>query len=206
MYKASGASNGATSPSDPVVRPTTTAKTTVQATTASSTAKPVTNVQATDTPQAGARGIVESRRIGCFADVSQTQRMLNGANVQWNTNTPDVCWNWCASKGFLVAGVAYGSYVCPSPAHGSWLRPSQAWRRYGADRQCFCGNTIDWSLKKADSECNRPCAGDSSVKCGGANLRLDVYTQSTNIEVGQPAVPSSGRKYLWAHHMVGNVS
>jgi hypothetical protein len=37
--------------------------------------------------------------------------MLSGASYRQNDNTPDKCWTFCASKGFLVAGVQYGNYV-----------------------------------------------------------------------------------------------
>jgi hypothetical protein len=73
------------------------------------------------------------------------------------------------------------------------------------DAQCYCGNTVDWARKVSDSECNMACAGDKTVKCGAGN-RNEVYTQATNVEVGTPAVPPASRRWLWAHHMVGNVS
>lgn len=77
--------------------------------------------------------------------------------------------------------------------------------RLETDKQCYCGNTVDWARKVSDSECNMACPGGGTAKCGAGN-RNEVYTRATNIKVGTPAVPSSGRKYLWAHHMIGNVS
>ena len=67
-----------------------------------------------------------------------------------SANTPEFCKSLCAEKGFAYAGVE-NSF------------------------ECYCGNDEPKDeYKKDQSECNKPCTGDKSLKCGGV-WRINVY-------------------------------
>ena len=61
------------------------------------------------------------------------------------------CKEHCKDNGYSFAGVQYGKY-------------------------CFCGNKrpAKQFLAGQQSECNKACAGDSGVMCGGY-WRMNVY-------------------------------
>lgn len=99
----------ATHQTDQVATPT--PSTTTKPTSTSTTAHAATSTSVgSNYPVTGT--IQNTRRLGCFSD-SFTSRMLTGATYRQNDNTPDRCWTFCASKGYLVAGVQSGTYVRP---------------------------------------------------------------------------------------------
>jgi len=61
-------------------------------------------------------------------------------------------------------------------------------------RQCFIGNTIGYQ-KVSDAECDKPCNGNASEKCGGA-WRNSIYLASTGayqgcyVDRGDRALPT----------------
>ena len=74
--------------------------------------------------------------------------------------TPAKCIQSCKSKGYLFAGVQHAF-------------------------QCFCGNVAPpQSTIVSRDECNTPCRGDSSLKCGGA-WRMNVFGISGMISVNR---------------------
>jgi len=88
--------------------------------------------------------------LGCYED--KPGRQLSGKwELNLANNSPIACDTYC--QGFKYYGLQY------------WT-------------QCFCGDTLNHSVKKPDSECNAECPGDSSKKCGGT-WRQNIYETST---------------------------
>ena len=86
----------------------------------------------------------------CYADIPS--RLLGQLKTNDKTGmTPEVCQTICFEKNnFQYAGVQFSI-------------------------ECFCGNYAPPSSKLLPkSECNRPCPGDSSKKCGGV-WKMNVY-------------------------------
>jgi len=91
-----------------------------------------------------------SVNLGCYED--KPGRQLSGKwELNLANNSPIACDTYC--QGFKYYGLQY------------WT-------------QCFCGDTLNHSVKKPDSECNAECPGDSSKKCGGT-WRQNIYETST---------------------------
>ena len=89
---------------------------------------------------------------GCYVDTVNPRTLPT--NGWWgNPITNTECAKGCSKLGFSIAGAENGG-------------------------QCFCGNSLGSSAKVASSDCNSPCAGDSSQKCGGP-ARLSVYKKSS---------------------------
>ena len=86
----------------------------------------------------------------CYTDSSD--RLLKGLEKEDKIGmTPEVCKQICfENNNFQFAGVQY---------------------KY----QCFCGNNAPPSSKLLPkSECNLPCSGDPSRKCGGV-WKMNIY-------------------------------
>lgn len=105
---------------------------------------------------------------GCWVD-GANGRIL-GKQLSDNPKlTLASCANSCASQGYTIAGAEYS-------------------------RQCFCGKQIVNGGKKAasDSECNTPCAGDSSENCGGGG-RMSIMSLGTpSVAMPPAAIPMVG--------------
>ncbi|KAL1413348.1 hypothetical protein Q8F55_001107 [Vanrija albida] len=89
---------------------------------------------------------------GCVQDGAA--RLLPTQLPDSNANTPDICVNACAAKGFRYAGVE-----CESAAIAKLTADG---------RQCHCGNSLNPALGGKSSACTSPCAGNAGLKCGGA--------------------------------------
>ena len=93
----------------------------------------------------------------CYKD--SPSRLLGELRKEDKTGmTPEVCKAICFEKNnFQYAGVQY---------------------KY----ECFCGNNSPPSSKLLPiSQCNLPCSGDSSKKCGGA-WKMNVYKKKDDID------------------------
>jgi hypothetical protein len=91
---------------------------------------------------------------------SVASRALYGAA----TASPDMnelmCVQYCDDRNFAYAGVEYGT-------------------------ECYCGNTVRASGKKAaEEDCNMPCAGNSYELCGGPD-RMNVFHNDNQVVVDQ---------------------
>ena len=171
-------------------------------------------------PSASVSAPVGWNALGCYKEGSGF-RILNGSYKSDSKLTPDTCATYCLSQGYGYMGLEFGYqvslYYLPEPAN----------------RQCFCGSAVSSDYKVADSQCTTACPGDSKSICGGTS-RLNIYRYTASVPsvtssivststiataptttgcnaacasvLGVPSIPSSGRKNLWAHHMVGNVS
>ncbi|KAJ7087735.1 carbohydrate-binding WSC, partial [Mycena epipterygia] len=103
----------------------------------------------------------------CAVDTSA--RLLQGYSVSTSSNTPSTCQSTCANKGFSIAGVENGN-------------------------ECYCANTISGGAPSTASttDCNVPCTGDSSSKCGGG-WRIQIYTASSWVLSNACAIDTSAR-------------
>ncbi|KAI9436607.1 hypothetical protein H4582DRAFT_401431 [Lactarius indigo] len=76
------------------------------------------------------------------------------------------CVNHCSSLGLIFAGLEGGA-------------------------NCYCGNFLsEISINVADSDCNIPCAGDSTETCGGT-LRINLYWSGAPLPPPPILVPTS---------------
>ncbi|ETN43599.1 uncharacterized protein HMPREF1541_02758 [Cyphellophora europaea CBS 101466] len=93
--------------------------------------------------------------MGCFSD-SPSDRVLAGASECLDTNGPDgmtqeKCIEYCDQKGYSLAGVEWG-------------------------QECYCGYALDSSsIKAAESDCSKPCTGNTAEVCGEGG-RINVFT------------------------------
>ncbi len=92
--------------------------------------------------------------LGCYRD--DRARDLDGSLTSSPTNTPAECIASCRDAGFAYAGVQAGS-------------------------QCLCGDT--YGTYGTAANCDRPCAGDATLTCGGAWAN-EVFTTGAEAEPG----------------------
>ncbi|XP_048254566.1 WSC domain-containing protein 2-like [Haliotis rufescens] len=92
---------------------------------------------------------ISASYIGCYHD--DFDRVLPHGIMQNVTDlTTETCMQHCHSINYIYFGTE-----CTS--------------------QCFCGHVIKpGHAKVPDKECNMPCAGDSSLLCGGY-FRTSIY-------------------------------
>ncbi|OCF41274.1 hypothetical protein I317_04932 [Kwoniella heveanensis CBS 569] len=92
---------------------------------------------------------------GCYQDLSGRVGLTNNS---WTSTaaTPQMCIDGCSELGYKYAGVENG-------------------------KQCFCGNVPQTTTRLPVSQCNTPCAGNSTGVCGGPSA-MDLYT-TTNAKV-----------------------
>ncbi|KUJ09774.1 WSC-domain-containing protein [Mollisia scopiformis] len=89
--------------------------------------------------------------VGCYTEAVGI-RALSMSTFDDDDMTVEQCAGVC--KGYTWFGVEYG-------------------------RECYCGNSINaGSVPAAPTDCNFPCAGDSTELCGGSN-RLNMYNYGT---------------------------
>jgi hypothetical protein len=99
---------------------------------------------------------------GCWVDNAQG-RILPHQVPDPAGNTLAVCANLCKDLGYTIAGVEYSV-------------------------QCFCGNAIHNGGEQApENQCNMPCPGDATQKCGDGN-RLNIASLGTP-DIYQPPAP-----------------
>ncbi|KAJ6597228.1 glycoside hydrolase superfamily [Mycena vulgaris] len=137
---------------------TATVSTTTGTPTATTTSTTITTTSSTTTTSSAASlatGWALSRP--CVVDTSA--RVLRGYSYSSQVLTPVACQLACAGKGLAIAGVQNGN-------------------------ECYCGNVFVGGAPAdgASSDCNVPCAGASSLMCGGG-YRMAIYT-STIASVG----------------------
>lgn len=108
-------------------------------------------VSETESPLPSATGLPDGWAYqGCYID-PPGRAMAGAPGSPSSSMTPQRCIATCIANGFKVAGLEYSE-------------------------ECFCGNALNNAASKtAESECNMPCAGDSSQLCGAGN-RLSLYS------------------------------
>ncbi|TFK85981.1 WSC-domain-containing protein [Polyporus arcularius HHB13444] len=110
--------------------------------------------------------------VGCIAE-GTSGRALTGASLTSKTMTRAVCADFCASKGFKLAGVEFGDECyCDNQV------------RNGASQ-----NTITWNL------CTSHCAANANEICGGpARLTLLSTANPGAVSSASPSVHSTTAK------------
>ncbi|KAK5990052.1 WSC domain-containing protein [Cladobotryum mycophilum] len=95
--------------------------------------------------------IGDYKEAGCYSDNSKNGRTLSwSAQVDEPTFTIETCLTACEKQGFPLAGVEFG-------------------------HECWCGNVLaNDTAKIDDSQCNKPCQGNSKETCGGSGA-LNLY-------------------------------
>ncbi|GME50293.1 wsc-domain-containing protein [Neofusicoccum parvum] len=100
---------------------------------------------------------------GCYADQSPSSLALKAYSS--DSNTIDLCTQTCASKGYTIAGLEYGS-------------------------ECWCGNSMNYRARKTtDQGCTMTCSGNSSQSCG-SSYRLSVFSSGTVTIDTKPVSPA----------------
>ncbi|KAG8984859.1 hypothetical protein FRB94_010872 [Tulasnella sp. JGI-2019a] len=111
--------------------------------------------------------------IGCVSD-SGSSRTLSAYTTTSESMTNPLCQSTCSGFGYIYAGTEYGD-------------------------ECWCGNSIAGAtIDPVDGDCNGPCAGDTTTKCG-ATFRLSVYqlaatptsTSTTTTSTSTSSAPSA---------------
>lgn len=87
---------------------------------------------------------------GCVSD-AVSPRSLSGIQFAWwgEKMTSSGCAKYCAARGFSIAGTENGG-------------------------QCFCGNKLEKSEQKPDTDCSTPCEGNAKETCGGPG-RMSLF-------------------------------
>ncbi|PMD64690.1 WSC-domain-containing protein, partial [Hyaloscypha bicolor E] len=109
--------------------------------------------------------------IGCYTDLAGgITRSLSSAAFAYDPMTLESCAANCANYDFF--GTEYG-------------------------RECYCGYTLDPTLRATESDCNTPCSGNSSEICG-TGARLSVYQNQVYIPPpSPPAHEAQSGNYSW---------
>ncbi|KAF8890280.1 WSC domain-containing protein [Gymnopilus junonius] len=101
--------------------------------------------------------------IGCYSDSSASRTLRIAAYTDVNAMTIESCITFCASGGYLYAGVEYS-------------------------RECYCDNVIEAPGARIDDGiCNMPCVGNTTETCGGAG-GMSVF-QDTALPPPPPPPP-----------------
>ncbi|KAG6815651.1 hypothetical protein H0H87_012650, partial [Tephrocybe sp. NHM501043] len=90
-------------------------------------------------------------------------------------NTVPTCVATCASQNYTLAGTEYGT-------------------------ECYCGNSlVEGAVLGTESTCNKPCGGNITQACGGAN-RLSVYTSTGEVTALPVPIPlETNLPSLWQY-------
>jgi hypothetical protein len=48
--------------------------------------------------------------------------------------------------------------------------------------ECYCANILAYNTKHPESDCNMPCSGDATLKCGGS-ARINVFNSTRVVEL-----------------------
>ena len=104
------------------------------------------------------------------------QRALGFQQPGGDTNTVENCISTCIGLNYTVAGLEYSS-------------------------QCFCDNDLyNGASKTAESNCNMPCAGNSTEMCGAGNI-LSIYNTGNLTIFQPPASQNSSLPGNWTYEV-----
>ncbi|KAF8963742.1 WSC domain-containing protein [Flammula alnicola] len=94
--------------------------------------------------------------LGCYTDSTTSRTIRTASYTSVNNMTIASCQAYCATGGYLFAGVEYA-------------------------RECYCDNTIHSPGAPAPitpgdptGGCNMPCTGDQTELCGGSD-RIQIF-------------------------------
>ncbi|KFZ11619.1 hypothetical protein V501_04668 [Pseudogymnoascus sp. VKM F-4519 (FW-2642)] len=94
--------------------------------------------------------------VGCTTDSQSARALANRITLpnEASIMTPKVCTDACATAGYRLSGIQYGS-------------------------ECYCDNAIRNGYALTSLGCTMPCPGAPSIMCGGSDrinlYRLDKY-------------------------------
>ena len=107
--------------------------------------------------------------LGC-ANEGTNGRALSKAATASSTMTPNVCQDYCTSKGYPLSGSEYST-------------------------ECYCGNVLEnGSSIGGSTRCTMPCGGSPSAICGGPGA-LSVYNNTAITPPKQPIMISAAAGY-----------
>lgn len=110
---------------------------------------------------------------GCYVDMAYG-RTLRFQQPDSQTLTPESCIATCSGLGYTVAALQYSA-------------------------QCFCDNYLVFGATAApEADCNMPCSGDATKKCGAGN-RNSVYYIGTLQILPVPAAQETGLPGSWEY-------
>ncbi|UNI14137.1 hypothetical protein JDV02_000802 [Purpureocillium takamizusanense] len=100
------------------------------------------------------------KSLGCYTDKGPGRTLSWDSGADGATLTTKSCLAACEKQGYPYAGTEFG-------------------------KECYCGSVLaNNTAKTDDAQCNVPCAGDSSDKCGGRSV-LNLYV-ATDLESLEP--------------------
>jgi len=101
----------------------------------------------------------------CIAE-GTTGRALQGASTASGSMTPQMCLNFCSSKGYPYAGIEYSG-------------------------ECYCDSALvgGASLSLTSPNCNMKCSGDQNQICGGPSC-LSLFYNSALVATPSSAAPT----------------
>jgi hypothetical protein len=115
------------------------------------------------------------RYLGCYNETIDHPKfggeraLYEGISESLPIMTVRMCIRFCDSNDYLYAGVEYAQYVSDPPF------PSGNHKLTLEHRECYCSLHISSVSARLDqSDCDLPCAGNSSEMCGG-HLKLGVF-------------------------------
>ncbi|KAJ4304324.1 hypothetical protein N0V88_001937 [Collariella sp. IMI 366227] len=116
--------------------------------------KPTDSVQESNTSPTP-QDIAGFKYVGCYRDNAK-RRIAGEILPKLGLVSNTACVNYCASKGFAVAGTEYGG-------------------------ECYCGNSISTAEKLDDKECAMKCKGDDKQTCGD-DWALSVFAKGGQLK------------------------
>ncbi|KAK4106431.1 WSC-domain-containing protein [Parathielavia hyrcaniae] len=120
----------------------------------------------------GAADIAGFQYVGCYKDSSS--RALSGEVLPKLGDVSNTkCVEYCASKGFSMAGTEYGG-------------------------ECYCGDSLSPLEKIDESKCAMACKGDADQTCGG-DWALTLYAKGGDLP-GASAAGGYARRHVHAGH------
>ncbi|KAF6798888.1 CFEM domain-containing protein [Colletotrichum sojae] len=138
--------------------------------------KPVTSSEAsttstTETPVATQEppALLGWTSMGCY-EADRTLKAYSSA-VDGGRRTPDLCGAACYADGLKYASLQAG-------------------------KECWCNDFVGNGWASYQQDCNIPCPGDASQKCGGTNVinffkaKLDDALPPGPIPSAEPTIPS----------------
>jgi hypothetical protein len=110
---------------------------------------------------------------GCYSE-GNPGRALSNQRPDSQTNSVESCVNACASLGYKVAGMEFGT-------------------------QCFCDNYLyNGAAPAAQTSCNMACPGNAAETCGAGNF-LDIYHTGNLTAYKAPTAQKTDLPGSWSY-------
>jgi len=111
--------------------------------------------------------------LGCTTD-DPSDPTLTAGNVSMGNMTVGWCVNYCVGLNLIYAGL-------------------------GSGKTCYCGNELAQLAQNAtETDCNTPCAGDSTEMCGAINPpRINLYCNTSATPPPAPTISQTSINGQW---------